>query len=124
MPPAERTVEGLALLDEVEARWRDALSFVAAEDPRAAAREVEQAGALLRRLGPLDAFTGSLGPGALAEATTKIGRLTRLHHRLLAASHEAQVAIGRQLGQASSGKAALAAYGEAGAPEHACDEIG
>jgi len=124
---AERASEArsvLARLDEIERRWRDALSLVLADQPGAAAHEVEAAGAALQELGSLDAVAERIEPSALAEFADRMERLTRLHHELTNASRNAQATVGRSLGETRRGRTALRAYGGEVDPSHSCDRTG
>lgn len=115
--------DGIGLLDEIERRWRDALSLVAADEPQAAAHEIERAGEILHHLGRLDEAAELVAPEALAAFSERMQRLSRLHHELVAASRRAQATIGRTLAQAHDGRAALRAYGPVREPDHSCDQI-
>jgi hypothetical protein len=121
--PAAELAGCLELLDEIERRWRDALSFVVAEDAQAAAREIERAGEILSHLGRLDQAAELLSPAALAAFTERMQRLSRLHRELVSASHSAQTSLGRALAQTRTGRAALDAYSPGESVAHACDEL-
>jgi len=121
-PPELAPAAALERLDGIERRWRDALSFLAADDPQAAAKEIERAGEILQHLGRPDEAAELLAPHALAAFTDRMQRLSRLHRELLAASRRAQESIGRSLAHARGGRAALKVYGADPAATHACDE--
>ena len=115
--------EVLERLDEIERRWRDALSLVVADQPLEAAHEVERAGEVLAQLGRLDGVAELLAPTAVAAFAERMQRLSRLHRELVAASRSAQATVGRTLGEARHGRTALRAYGNEGEADHACDRI-
>jgi|SRR5688572_26576522 len=119
---APRT-EAVTLLEEVERRWRDALSHVAADEPAAAAREIERAGEILKHFTRLDEATELVAPATVADFSARMQRLSRLHAELVKASRRAQTKIGNSLAEARAGRAALAAYDPQRAEAHRCDEM-
>jgi hypothetical protein len=114
----------LAALDEIEQRWREALSLVHAGEATRAQREGEQAGELFARLGELEAVRRSIDPARLADFAERMTRLSALHHELAAQSRRAQAEIVRVLESTRHGRAALRAYGSGGPVEHSSDEVG
>jgi hypothetical protein len=112
-----------AAIDAVERCWRDALSFVAGGDATAAAEQVERAGALLARLGPLDDLAARVTAGELPRLAERVQRLSSLHTELGTASRRAQQTLRDELEAARRGRGALAAYGALVPPSHACDAI-
>jgi hypothetical protein len=128
MAPSARTPDAgaacLAALDEIERRWRDALSLVHAGDAARAQRDVEAAGDLLARLGELEELRRRIDPPRLAELAERMTRLSALHHELSVQSRRAQEEVERALASARQGKTALAAYGGQSPHFHACDEVG
>jgi len=114
----------LRVFDEIEARWREALSLVLAGDAARAQREVDAAGEILARLGEIEDIKRSIDPARLAEFAGRMARLSALHGELTVQSRRAQGAVARSLGAARQGRAALDAYGTSARPLHACDEVG
>ena len=128
MPPSAPAPEAaaacFAALDEIERRWRDALSLVHAGDPARAQRDVEAAGELLARLGQFEELRRRIDPQRLADLAERMTRLSALHHELAVQSRRAQDDVERALAATRQGRTALAAYGRHAAPLHACDEVG
>jgi hypothetical protein len=114
----------LAALDEIERRWREALSLVHAGDATRAQREVEAAGDLFTRLGELEELRRTIDPARLADFADRMTRLSALHHELAAQSRRAQAEIVKVLESTRNGRATLRAYGSGGPLLHACDEVG
>jgi uncharacterized protein involved in exopolysaccharide biosynthesis len=114
----------LAALDEIEKRWREALSLVHAGEATRAQREVEAAGELFARLGELEGLRSTIDPARLADFAERMTRLSALHHELAAQSRRAQAEIVRVLESTRNGRVALRAYGSGGPLQHACDEVG
>jgi uncharacterized protein involved in exopolysaccharide biosynthesis len=130
MAPSAQPPEGksppacIAALDEIERRWREALSLVHAGEPTRAEREVEKASVLFTRLGGLEQLRATIDPARLADFAERMTRLSALHHELAAQSRRAQAEIVKVLESTRNGRAALRAYGSGGQLRHACDEVG
>lgn len=130
MAPSDRVDDAgapprcLAVLDEIERRWREALSLVHAGEATHAQREVETAGELFARLGELEQLRGALDPARLADLAERMARLTALHQELATQSRRAQEEIVRVLESTRNGRETLRAYGSGGTLLHACDEVG
>ena len=113
-----------AALDEIERRWRDALSLVHAGDPARAQRDIEAAGDVLARLGEFEELRRKLDPRRLADLAERMARLSALHHELVIQSRRSRDDVERALASTRRGRAALDAYGRQSTPLHACDEVG
>src|SRR5262245_11327016 len=115
MAPSARTPDAaaacLAALDEIERRWRDALSLVHAGDPARAQRDVEAAGDILARLGQFEELRRRINPQRLADLAERMTRLSALHHELAVQSRRAQDDVERALAATRQGRTALSAYG-------------
>jgi len=122
--PPDAGAACFAALDEIEKRWRDALSLVHAGQPARAQRDVEAAGALLSRLGEFEELRLELDPRRLADLAERMTKLSALHHELTAQSRRAQAEVERTLASTRRGQSALVAYGRQVPSLHACDEVG
>jgi hypothetical protein len=124
-PPADETAaEAFELLERLERCWRDALSFVSAGEPLAAAQEIDSADQVLAGLGSLDELQKLVPAGALPRLAQRIEELRRLHSELAAATSRARDSVAAGLADARRGRSALAAYGPSATDErHRCDAL-
>lgn len=117
-PPAE-----LAALAAIEADWRDALSFVVAGEPAAAAAAIDRAGAALVALPSGDELKSRLSNAELVEHAAATERLMALHRRLLDASTGELARLDGELSGLPRRRQTLAAYRSQVPGRQRCDTL-
>jgi len=111
MAPSQRSPEEtLRALEQIEQRWRHALSLVDADDPVAAAREVAEADRDIEKLIDLQAAATAGTPEQLGRIQARFTELNALYRTLLERSQEGLQSLGRAMDQCREGARALQAY--------------